>query len=472
MKDELHIHNLFKKDINLYLDNDPHLSNLIDIKYIFNSSLENEIPLDTPGIYILTGGRQVGKSTLIKLMIKNLLKRKKVSPRQIYYIACDLLQRYQELVLTMQRVFDEIDREKYFYIFLDEITYVKEWDRAVKYFADLGYFRRGSLLITGSDSVILKEGMKKFPGRRGKSEKTDFHYYPLSFSEYILLTESVLKSEVNKIKELVVSFDKLSEKKLMRLEKELGISTIKTIEKYYYQYLVTGGFLPAINDYAANKKINKFIYQTYQQWVIGDFLKRNKKEEYLKDVIAVLSDRLARQISLHNIASLTEIQHHATIHDYLKILEDMDVIFIQYALKEDKLKPAPKKAKKIHFSDPFIAQALISWAKDIAIPWKFTKEIVMADNAFKGDIIEGCISSLLRRYYKIYYIKSEGEVDIAILSKKGFLPVEIKWTESLRKNDLKQILKYKKGIIGYKGRKIGKFEQLYVLPIPILALFV
>jgi hypothetical protein len=63
-------------------------------------------------------------------------------------------------------------------------------------------------------------------------------------------------------------------------------------------------------------------------------------------------------------------------------------------------------------------------------------------------------------------------VDIAILSKKGFLPVEIKWTENLRKNDLKQILKYKKGIIGYKGRKIGKFEQLYVLPIPILALFV
>lgn len=472
MKNEFQIHNLFKKDINLYLDNDPHLSDLKDVKHIFSSSLENEIPLDTPGIYILTGGRQVGKSTLIKLLIKNLLLKKKVSPHQIQYIACDLLQRYQELVLTIQRVLEGMAREKYFYLFLDEITYVKEWDRAVKYFADMGYFRGGCLLITGSDSVILKEGMKKFPGRRGKSEKTDFHYYPLSFSEHILLTESVLKNEVNKIKELAVPFEKLPEKNLRCLEKELTPDVIATIEKHFYRHLLTGGFLPAINDYAANKKISRFIYQTYQQWVIGDFLKLNKTEEYLKDVIAVLSDRLAKQISLHSIASLTQIQHHTTIHNYLKILEDMDVIFIQYALKEDKLKPAPKKAKKIHFSDPFIAQALITWAKDIVAPWEFTKEIIMGDNELKGDIIEGCISSLLRRYYRTYYIKSEGEVDIAIPYRRGFLPVEIKWTENLRRNDLKQILKYKKGIIGYKGRKIGRFEQLYVLPIPILALFV
>ena len=88
----------------------------------------------------------------------------------------------------MEQFFEEVDKEKDFYLFLDEITYVKEWDRAIKYFADPVYFTKGSVLVTGFHSVALKEAMKKFTGRRGKSENTDFHYYPLSFSEFLLLT--------------------------------------------------------------------------------------------------------------------------------------------------------------------------------------------------------------------------------------------------------------------------------------------
>jgi len=464
MKAEFQIHNLFKKDLNLYINYDPHLSSLKDLKYVFRSSLEREIPVHIPGIYILTGGRQVGKSTLVKLIIENLLIKQKEPARRIFYIPCDILQRYQDLIFIIQQAFDEIGREKYFYMFLDEITYVKEWDRAIKYFADMGYFKRGFILITGSDSIILKDSMKYFPGRRGKSGKTDFHYHPLSFSEYLLLTMPELKNEVQTVRELYSSIEDI--------ETELNSKKIRVIDECFQNYLLSGGFLPAINEYESSKKIGSSVYQTYSQWVVGDILKRNKKEHFLKDIILTLTERLAKQVTLHNIASMTEIQHHSTVQDYLSILEDMDVVFIQYTLREDKLQPSPRKAKKIHFSDPFIAQSLISWSRDIAVPWEYFKNNFISESPLKGDIIEGCISSLLRRKFRIYYIKSEGEVDIAILSEKGFLPVEIKWSEKLRRNDLKQILKYKKGIIGYKGIHIGKYEQLYVLPIPIIALFV
>jgi hypothetical protein len=70
----------------------------------------------------------------------------------------------------------------------------------------------------------------------------------------------------------------------------------------------------------------------------------------------------------------------------------------------------------------------------------------------------------------VYYIKSKGEVDIAIPVVKGFLPVEIKWTETLRRQELKQILTYKRGIIGYKGLNAGTYEHLIVLPLCMLAL--
>jgi len=472
MRSELQVHNLFRADLKAYMRNDPHLGALKGLRFVFHPPLEEDIPLDQPGIYILTGGRQVGKSTLIKLIIKNLLTKNTVSPRQIYYVACDLIQRYQELTLIMQQIFEEMDKNQYFYLFLDEITYVKDWDRTIKYFADLGYFKNGCLLITGSDSIVLREGMKKFPGRRGTSENTDFHYYPLSFSEYVSLVAPELKDTVNELKEVALSPDEFLKSKIGKVETNLTSDIIQELSSRFNRFLITGGFLPAINEYERNKKINKFVYQTYQQWVIGDFLKRNKKEGFLKDIIAALSDRLAKQISVHNIAALTEIQHHATVQEYLEILEDMDVIFIQQALREDKMRPAPKKAKKVHFSDSFIAQALISWAKDIAIPWEFAQKHIVTESPLKENIIEGCISSLLRRKYTTYYIKAEGEVDVAIIFKKKFLPAEIKWTEDLRKKDLKQILKYEKGIIGYRGLQIGRYEQLYVLPIPVLALFV
>ncbi|MCD6220605.1 ATP-binding protein [bacterium] len=467
MRIEFRLHNLFRESIQTYLNNDPHLRNLKEVKFVFRSPLENSIPLHIPGIYILTGGRQVGKSTLIKLLIRNLLTRKRVNSSQIYYIPCDLLERYQELVSVMEEFFEGIDKEKGFYLFLDEMTYVKEWDRAIKYFADLGYFTKGSVLITGSDSVVLKEAMKKFPGRRGKAENTDFHYYPLSFSEFLLLTTPKLESIVKKIKGFS-SFLKIPTDELfLSLKESLTTETIKKIDICFKDYLLTGGFLPAINEFYKNKgKIGRFVYRTYQQWIIGDILKRNKKEHFLKEILVVLSERLGKQITLHNIASMTEIQHHSTIQDYLNILQDMDVLFIQQALREDKLKPAPKKAKKIHFTDPFIAQSLISWAKDIDNPTEIVSDYGQAE------IVEGCIVSLFRRNHKVYYIKAEGEVDLVILSGKRFLPVEIKWTENLKRSELKQILKYRKGIISYKGLRLGKYEHLYVLPVPLLALFV
>lgn len=71
-------------------------------------------------------------------------------------------------------------------------------------------------------------------------------------------------------------------------------------------------------------------------------------------IITALGERLGKQATLHSIASVTEIQHHSTIQEYLAILEDMDVIFIQHALREDKLKPAPKKAKKSVLPTPLL----------------------------------------------------------------------------------------------------------------------
>jgi predicted AAA+ superfamily ATPase len=53
------------------------------------------------------------------------------------------------------------------FIFLDEITFPKEWFRTIKYYIDVGEFRNDVLVLTGSLSMYLKKEVELFPGRRG-----------------------------------------------------------------------------------------------------------------------------------------------------------------------------------------------------------------------------------------------------------------------------------------------------------------
>jgi predicted AAA+ superfamily ATPase len=150
----------------------------------------------------------------------------------------------------------------------------------------------------------------------------------------------------------------------------------------------------------------------------------------------------------------------------------MDVLFVLEALKEDKLRAAPKKSKKIHFSDPFIATALICWAREAYNYWSFVQANIIQGSQLKTEILEGAIASLFKREFRTFYIKAENEVDLCLLTGNSFLPIEIKYSLNLKRNDLKQILKYKTGIISYKGTQIGNFEHLPAIPLPILALFI
>ena len=51
-------HNLFRESLLIFEEKDPHLYALSRLKYQHSSTWWANLSLDTPGIYILTGGRQ------------------------------------------------------------------------------------------------------------------------------------------------------------------------------------------------------------------------------------------------------------------------------------------------------------------------------------------------------------------------------------------------------------------------------
>lgn len=291
-------------------------------------------------------------------------------------------------------------------LIIDEVNYIKNWDQGIKYLADSGAFENVVVMLTGSDTTFIKEARMRFPGRRGKADKADFHLFPLSLFEFIRL-----KYKNNSAPHPDLLF-----------------------KEFENNYLKHGGFLTAINDYEKNQKIDLATYRTYSDWVRGDFLKRDKLESYLTEVLRAIIKTYGAQVTWNSLTDHTSIKHHDTVRLYVELLESMDVLFIQNALLEDKLTAAPKKAKKIIFKDPFMYHSLREWV----LPNQ------KQDNDLVPSLVESCVISHYQRFYPCYYIKAEGEVDLAYIHKDQFFPVEIKWRKQIRTKDLKQIGKYKK----------------------------
>lgn len=434
--------NTHLEDAKQYASLDPHLKRLYRQPYIFHSDLLKKLPRKIPGIYTLGGGRQVGKSTLLKQWIEQLLKEG-TCPEAIAFFSGELIRDYHHLYNLVQNQLSEMPRDQLKFLIIDEITYIDDWDKTIKYLADLGEFEQVIIVLTGSDLVLMQDARKRFPGRRGMADVVDFHYYPLSFREYLIL------------KKIHIPDEKFSQEMLI------------PINSAFENYLVHGGFMTAINDHAANQTISKATLTTYADWIRGDFLKRKKNETFLMELLQATLKYQGSQISWDNLLKELSIDHTQTVSDYMQLLSSMDAITIQQAILEDKLLPAPKKRKKILFNDPFIHHAVHAWLKNNDDP--FTKQIkpTITDPETCATLVEAVAISHYRRYYPTYYIKAKGEVDIAYVDNDTFWPIEIKWTSQIRPKDLTQVLKYPNGKIFAKTNTIRDIQGTPVYPLPL-----
>jgi predicted AAA+ superfamily ATPase len=315
---------------------------------------------------------------------------------------------------------------------LDEVTFVSGWDRAVKALADEGQFRDGFCILTGSDTEILKDAAARFPGRRGNASKTDFHIHPLTFKEYIQLVAPALAADCEgKLDDLFKKFD---------------------------LYLKCGGYLRAINELDALDRVRDATHLTFEQWIRGDFEKRGKRIEYLQEVLSVLFETSTTQVTYSKLSSKTVGMSKDTFIDYCGLLERMDVICTLQAFDQNTLRGFPRKARKILFRDPFIADVIGSWL----VRERYTG--AMLDESAK---VESIVASNFKRYAPVYYFKADGEVDLVMVEGNTFRPIEVKWTSQLRGRDFKQIKKLNGGTILTKHTERGEIEGVQTVPLPL-----
>ncbi len=428
-------------------ERDPQLRILARQPYVHLPELLGHLP-DRPGIYTVGGGRQVGKTTLLKQWMARLLERR-VPPETIAFFSGELIDDHHALLHLLQNQLADMPQGQTLYLLVDEVSYIRDWDKAVKYAADAGLLEDCVLVLTGSDLVLIQEARMRLPGRRGDAAVVDFHLYPLCFREVVGLKRGA------DILSAVQASDAGADSALMQV-----------LFDEFENYLVHGGYLTALNDLAGHGRIAEATLSTYSDWIRGDVVKRGRHEHYLREFLAAVVRRYGSQLSWNALARDLSIDHPKTVADYAALLSSMDALFVQSALLEDKLSAAPKKARKLMFTDPFIFHAVRAWLFPVRAPFEEQIVLGLGDPTFAAGLAEACVATTYRRLYPTFYIKAEGEVDVAYVHRDRFWPVEVKWTGQLRPKELKQITKYPNARILNRAKRPGEIQGVPTLPLP------
>ena len=148
--------------------------------------------------FILMGPRRVGKTVMIYHSIQRFINEG-VSPQNLVYLSVETpiyngISLEQLMNIAFKAVGKAFSSEERYYVFFDEVQYLKDWEIHLKSLVDA--FPNVRFVASGSAAAALK----KKSIESGAGRFTDFHLPPLLFYEYLQLhhQEHLIKeSEVN-----------------------------------------------------------------------------------------------------------------------------------------------------------------------------------------------------------------------------------------------------------------------------------
>ncbi len=346
----------------------------------------------------IIGPRQIGKTTAIVLFIHKVLLRR-FKPEAIFYYSCDELSDYRELgeVIDDYIDFRESRGISSSVIFLDEITFVEDWWRAIKSRIDSKVFSNDVLFISGSASVELVAGKERFPGRRGEGK--DYYILPMSFSEYakVILGVPVKTSPINLDNiDAIIQSNKVFKKNL-----------IDGFEKY----LATGGFPLAIREFYERGRIIN-AYRTYIDWLKSDIAKSKRSEKLVKEIISLIIRTRLSPVSWNSVSKEVSASSPNTVREYIEFLEDLFIVKV-LSFIDTNGKVMHRKRKKIHITDPFLYSALARYVRE---------------KVYEEQVVESTVISHLARLFNVHYWQNKKEIDAVVVKDSKLYGFEVKWS--------------------------------------------
>lgn len=368
--------------------------------------------MDIRRAVILMGPRRVGKTVMIYHSIQKLIADG-ISPQNIIYISVEtpiynkiLLE--QLFNLAKQALGKSENKSERYYVFFDEIQYLKEWEVNLKSLVDT--YHNVKFIASGSAAAELK----KRSDESGAGRFTDFNLPPLTFYEYIHLKD----------------YSHLINQTQMEWNNHpiFGASTmdIAKLNKLFIDYINYGGYPEVV----FSQKIQENPGQFIRHDIIDKVLLRDLPSLYgitdvqeLNSLFTMIAYHSGAQFSYEGLSKDSGVKKD-TLRKYIQYLEAAFLI--------KKIRRADDTAKnyrremlfKLYLTNPSLRCALFQ-------PIDESDEVI-------GNMVETAVyAQWIPRDVNIAYANwnegngKKGEVDIVGINEARQKPdwaVEVKWS--------------------------------------------
>ena len=361
---------------------------------------------------LLMGPRRVGKTVMLYHTIQKLINDG-INPQKIIYISIEtpIYNRIslEELFALARQAVGKADDLKGFFVYYDEIQYLKDWEIHLKSVIDT--FIYSKFVASGSAAAALK--MKSQESGAGRF--TDFNLPPLTFNEYIHLknlNSLIIPSTIDWLGEELESFDTID---------------IRILNEHFIQYINFGGYPEVV----FSEKIQANPGQFIRSDIVDKVLLRDLPSLYgitdvqeLNSLFTVIAYHSGSEFSYENLSKISGVKKD-TLRKYIEYLQAAFLIRIVHKTDINARKFKRATAFKIYLTNPSLRCALF--------------QPIQPMDEKMGDMVETTIFAqwIQRENANISYAnwkdgRNNGEVDIVGLSsinQKPLWAVEVKWSD-------------------------------------------
>jgi len=280
------------------------------LQFRFEFGLD-ELPKE-PGLITIRGPRQYGKSTWLDRNLRWSVQNH--GKGSAYYLNGDELNSAEDLVREMAALHNAFSpKAKVKRLFIDEITAIPEWEKAVKRLIDQGMYRDVLIVSTGSKAADLRRGSERLPGRKGKLKRTEYIFLPISYREF---HHSAFR--------------------------DLGENTWKA-------YLLTGGSPIALNDICQFEHLPEYFLQLTRDWVTGEIVQSGRSRVSLSQLMHVLFRYGGQPIGYAKLSREAGLANNTIAAGYVEQLSDLLCVMPAWAWEPNNKTLQMRKPCKFHF---------------------------------------------------------------------------------------------------------------------------
>lgn len=367
----------------------PHFFRLKQSPFIFevNFGLDT-LPLE-PGILLIRGPRQYGKSTWLEGQVVETIKN--FGGGSAFYLNGDFLPNAQTLsdaIETLAISFQKGSEIKR--IFIDEITAIRNWETVLKRLVDNGTLREILVVTTGSKATDLRRGTERLPGRKGKLKRSSYIFTPISYRAFHSVCYDILK------------------------------------EKTLNAYLISGGSPIACMELALNGRIPEYVIELVRNWIEGEISKSERHRSALINILNVLFRFGGSPVGQAKLAREAGLANNTVAQGYIELLSDLGCVIPSYSWDSQKKQHILRKPCKYHFINLLVAScysssqlrtpedfdALSMVEQGIWYEWAVAQELERRLNV-QGDNILEFLSFWQSKTNEIdFYDKVEGYIEV------------------------------------------------------------